>query len=100
MLTNDFIWGRKVLSNTVQELAYGAAYSSNSNRWWVNQIFPSLTYGMSLGPITKSLGQWDASRLEVYVGSRKFFGDTPRGYGGLETGVRALFIFGGDHMKK
>ena len=101
ILTNAnqrFYWGKKGTFQHGPGVSLLGAFSSNKNRWWSNQIFPQLTYSMQFSALTKHLGQWDASRLELYIGYRKYYVPFPKGYQGFESGIRALFIFGGDHM--
>lgn len=102
ILTNAnqrFYWGKKGSFQHGPGISLVSAFSSNKNRWWSNQIFPQFTYSMQFNPLTKYLGQWDASRLELYIGYRKYYAPAPSGSQGLESGIRALFIFGGNHMK-
>ena len=101
VLTNAnqrFYWGEKGRFQHGPGISLLGAFSSNNNRWWSNQIFPQLTYSWQFSALTNHLGQWDASRLELYIGYRKYYVPFPKGSQGFESGIRALFIFGGDHM--
>ncbi|KZR88270.1 Endoglucanase H precursor [Synechococcus sp. MIT S9509] len=94
-----FYWGEKGTFEHGPGISFLGAYSSNKDRWWFNQVFPQLTYGIRLSALTKHLGQYDASRVELYLGYRKYYVAAPEGSEGIEGGIRALFIFGGDHVK-
>ena len=101
VLTNAnqrFYWGEKGRFQHGPGISLLGAFSSNNNRWWSNQIFPQLTYSWQFSALTNHLGQWDASRLELYIGYRKYYVPFPKESQGFESGIRALFIFGGDHM--
>ena len=102
ILTNAsqrFYWGDEGSFQHGPGIGIVGAFSSNKKRWWSHQIFPQLTYNMVLGGVTRYLGQWDASRLELYVGYRQYYEHTPKASQGIESGVRFLFIFGGDRLK-
>lgn len=95
-----FYWGKEGKFQHGPGISFLGAYSSNKERWWFNQAFPQLTYSMRLSALTKHMGQWDSSRIELYLGYRNYYESAPEETEGIEGGIRALFIFGGDHMKK